>query len=177
MSGAPYTEWAARSLLCPALLSPQGLAQAAWLILSLLAYRLYTVVPRLVKFVDILTNWYVRMNRRRLKVRTWWWEEQSVCSLRGEMQEGKWEQPKGKIATLLTAVVEAFFFFSLYINCWLSFDRQGPISSRNHFVYFHNTIVDMSYWGESLLHVGVNWADCLEFTDIVRCSCDLAFTP
>ncbi|KAM9324353.1 isoleucine--tRNA ligase, cytoplasmic [Gastrophryne carolinensis] len=31
------------------------------------AYRLYTVVPRLIKFVDMLTNWYVRMNRRRLK--------------------------------------------------------------------------------------------------------------
>ncbi|XP_044159011.1 isoleucine--tRNA ligase, cytoplasmic [Bufo gargarizans] len=31
------------------------------------AYRLYTVVPRLVRFVDMLTNWYVRMNRRRLK--------------------------------------------------------------------------------------------------------------
>ena len=31
------------------------------------AYRLYTVMPRLVKFVDQLTNWYVRMNRRRLK--------------------------------------------------------------------------------------------------------------
>lgn len=31
------------------------------------AYRLYTVMPRLVKFVDNLTNWYVRMNRRRLK--------------------------------------------------------------------------------------------------------------
>ncbi|KAM9409199.1 isoleucine--tRNA ligase, cytoplasmic [Pholidichthys leucotaenia] len=31
------------------------------------AYRLYTVVPRLVKFVDLLTNWYVRTNRRRLK--------------------------------------------------------------------------------------------------------------
>lgn len=30
-------------------------------------YRLYTVVPRLVKFVDNLTNWYVRMNRKRLK--------------------------------------------------------------------------------------------------------------
>ncbi|MBN3308685.1 SYIC protein, partial [Amia calva] len=30
-------------------------------------YRLYTVVPKLVKFVDMLTNWYVRMNRRRLK--------------------------------------------------------------------------------------------------------------
>ncbi|GFS65369.1 isoleucine--tRNA ligase, cytoplasmic [Trichonephila inaurata madagascariensis] len=31
------------------------------------AYRLHTVVPKLVKFVDHLTNWYVRMNRQRLK--------------------------------------------------------------------------------------------------------------
>lgn len=31
------------------------------------AYHLYTVTPNLVKFVDQLTNWYVRMNRRRLK--------------------------------------------------------------------------------------------------------------
>lgn len=30
-------------------------------------YRLYTVVPRLVKFIDALTNWYVRLNRLRLK--------------------------------------------------------------------------------------------------------------
>ncbi|KYQ89108.1 isoleucyl-tRNA synthetase [Tieghemostelium lacteum] len=31
------------------------------------AYRLYTVVPKLVKFIDQLTNWYVRLNRRRFK--------------------------------------------------------------------------------------------------------------
>ncbi|CAM9142051.1 unnamed protein product [Phaeothamnion confervicola] len=31
------------------------------------AYRLYTVVPRLVRFIGDLTNWYVRLNRRRLK--------------------------------------------------------------------------------------------------------------
>ena len=31
------------------------------------AYRLYTVVPRLVKFIDDLTNVYVRYNRKRLK--------------------------------------------------------------------------------------------------------------
>ncbi|XP_014785277.1 isoleucine--tRNA ligase, cytoplasmic [Octopus bimaculoides] len=31
------------------------------------AYHLYTVIPRLLKFVDQLTNWYVRMNRKRLK--------------------------------------------------------------------------------------------------------------
>lgn len=31
------------------------------------AYRLYTVVPRLVGFIEQLTNWYVRLNRDRLK--------------------------------------------------------------------------------------------------------------
>lgn len=30
-------------------------------------YRLYTVVPYLVKYIDNLTNWYVRMNRKRIK--------------------------------------------------------------------------------------------------------------
>jgi isoleucyl-tRNA synthetase len=31
------------------------------------AYRLYTVVPRLLQFIENLTNWYVRFNRKRLK--------------------------------------------------------------------------------------------------------------
>ena len=31
------------------------------------AYRLYTVVPRLLKMIEDLTNWYIRFNRRRLK--------------------------------------------------------------------------------------------------------------
>ena len=31
------------------------------------AYRLYTVVPRLVEFIEMLTNWYVRLNRERLR--------------------------------------------------------------------------------------------------------------
>jgi isoleucyl-tRNA synthetase len=30
-------------------------------------YRLYTVVPRLLQFLEQLTNWYVRLNRSRLK--------------------------------------------------------------------------------------------------------------
>ncbi|KAJ8755497.1 hypothetical protein K2173_019295 [Erythroxylum novogranatense] len=34
------------------------------------AYRLYTVVPYLLKFLDNLTNIYVRLNRKRLKGRT-----------------------------------------------------------------------------------------------------------
>jgi len=40
----------------------------SWFHQEMDAYRLYTVVPRLVKFVDQLTNWYVRLNRRRIKV-------------------------------------------------------------------------------------------------------------
>jgi len=31
------------------------------------AYRLYTVVPELLKLIDNTTNWYIRFNRRRLK--------------------------------------------------------------------------------------------------------------
>jgi isoleucyl-tRNA synthetase len=30
-------------------------------------YRLYTVLPGVMRFLEVLTNWYVRMNRRRLK--------------------------------------------------------------------------------------------------------------
>ncbi|EDS42217.1 isoleucyl tRNA synthetase [Culex quinquefasciatus] len=31
------------------------------------AYHLYTIVPRLTKFIDQLTDWYVHMNRKRIK--------------------------------------------------------------------------------------------------------------
>lgn len=31
------------------------------------AYRLYTIIPRLLALIDELTNWYIRFNRKRLK--------------------------------------------------------------------------------------------------------------
>ncbi|KAF8325151.1 tRNA synthetases class I-domain-containing protein [Cantharellus anzutake] len=31
------------------------------------AYRLYTIIPRLLDLIDELTNWYIRFNRKRLK--------------------------------------------------------------------------------------------------------------
>ncbi|SCU87254.1 LAMI_0D05336g1_1 [Lachancea mirantina] len=31
------------------------------------AYKLYAVVPQLLSFIDLMTNWYIRLNRRRLK--------------------------------------------------------------------------------------------------------------
>eukprot|EP01103_Thecamoeba_quadrilineata_P019088 TRINITY_DN7596_c0_g1_i1.p1 TRINITY_DN7596_c0_g1~~TRINITY_DN7596_c0_g1_i1.p1 ORF type:complete len:1151 (-),score=290.53 TRINITY_DN7596_c0_g1_i1:51-3503(-) len=37
-------------------------------------YRLYTVVPRLLRFIEQLTNWYVRFNRKRLRGRRGWEE-------------------------------------------------------------------------------------------------------
>ncbi|KAL0585937.1 Isoleucine--tRNA ligase, cytoplasmic [Plecturocebus cupreus] len=56
-TGSPaHSAQTAHSCVCFSLLS----VASGW-------EMLYTVVPRLVKFVDILTNWRVRMNRRRLK--------------------------------------------------------------------------------------------------------------
>ncbi|CAF3226873.1 unnamed protein product [Rotaria sp. Silwood2] len=34
------------------------------------AYRLYTVVPHLVKYIDMLTNWYVKLSKKRFKGET-----------------------------------------------------------------------------------------------------------
>lgn len=34
---------------------------------EMVGYRLYTVVPRLLRVIDNLTNWYIRFNRKRLK--------------------------------------------------------------------------------------------------------------
>lgn len=45
--------------------SLQGLIQ--FVRQEMAAYRLYTVVPKLIGFIDELTNWYVRLNRSRLK--------------------------------------------------------------------------------------------------------------
>ena len=33
-------------------------------------YHLYTVLPRLIKFIDTLCNWFVRLNRKRLRGET-----------------------------------------------------------------------------------------------------------
>jgi isoleucyl-tRNA synthetase len=38
-----------------------------WVHCEMEAYRLYTVIPKLLKFIENLTNWYVKLNRSRLK--------------------------------------------------------------------------------------------------------------
>lgn len=41
----------------------------AFVDVELKAYHLYTVVPRLVAFLEELNNWYIKLNRPRLRVR------------------------------------------------------------------------------------------------------------
>jgi isoleucyl-tRNA synthetase len=45
----------------------QGQLRNMTRLISLIAYRLYTVIPRLLLLIDELTNWYIRFNRARLK--------------------------------------------------------------------------------------------------------------
>ena len=45
------------------------------------AYRLYTVVPRLLDLINNLTNWYIRFNRSRLKATAGGGDEDSLMAL------------------------------------------------------------------------------------------------
>lgn len=67
------------------------------------AYRLYTVVPRLVEFIEQLTNCYVRLNRNRLKG-----SEGAESARAGENGEGAasclvglWRRPVHVVAPLI----------------------------------------------------------------------------
>jgi isoleucyl-tRNA synthetase len=77
-SAAPSSTSTSSFIADPELSRSSNNAMDRWVVASLqgliafvrremAAYRLYTVVPRLVQFIDDLTNWYVRLNRRRLR--------------------------------------------------------------------------------------------------------------
>ena len=69
--------------------------------LSLLVYHLYTVTPRLVKFIDNLTNWYVRMNRKRF---------------RGEFGKEDSYKALETLASVLTTMVQLMAPFTPYLT-------------------------------------------------------------
>ena len=68
-SGAPFKPSAERALASTNKMDRWILAAAnglvAFMRTEMEAYRLYTVVPRLVELVELLTNWYIRMNKER----------------------------------------------------------------------------------------------------------------
>eukprot|EP01130_Rhizamoeba_saxonica_P015055 TRINITY_DN667_c0_g2_i1.p1 TRINITY_DN667_c0_g2~~TRINITY_DN667_c0_g2_i1.p1 ORF type:complete len:1069 (+),score=302.23 TRINITY_DN667_c0_g2_i1:19-3225(+) len=70
-------------------------------------YRLYTVVPKLVNFIDQLTNWYIRLNRDRIKGKLGEQDEQYSLSTLYQV-----------LITLCTAMAPftPFFTESLYQN-------------------------------------------------------------
>lgn len=65
------------------------------------AYRLYTVTPRLVKFIDNLTNWYVKMNRKRF---------------RGEFGQEDSYKALETLANVLTTMVQLMAPFTPYLT-------------------------------------------------------------
>ena len=138
----------ALSCIQPCLKLPRLLyVLTVWLVVFLSAYRLYTVVPRLVKFVDILTNWYVRMNRRRLKVSAvFYWEEQKVQEVWELRKNENSQKQKGSFQML--SLFKAVFFL-LRINCTAIFWMGGVLKFKSHLTCFQNTITDNISEGKS----------------------------
>ena len=66
-SPRPLGHWAPSSNVMDRWIQSAAAQLVSFVRVEMEAYRLYTVVPRLLKFIDDLTNWYVRMNRARFK--------------------------------------------------------------------------------------------------------------
>ncbi|KAL5522593.1 hypothetical protein ACEPAG_8610 [Sanghuangporus baumii] len=76
------------------------------------AYRLYTVIPRLVNLIEELTNWYIRLNRRRLK---------------GE------DGPK-ETATALNTLFETLFTLCLVMTSYTPFFTENIYQTLRRFI-------------------------------------------
>lgn len=63
----PTSASCARPLTCACFVLSVAFVSCQFVHTEMKAYRLYTVVPRLVEFIEQLTNCYVRLNRNRLK--------------------------------------------------------------------------------------------------------------
>lgn len=126
------------------------------------AYRLYTVVPKLIKFIDSLANWYVRLNRNRLKGVEGKLEEQNSISTLA--------------STLLTlcramAPFTPFFVESLYQNLRYILPEQEREQSV-HYLTFPD--VDQSLIDPDIeLHM----SRMQEVIELGRLSRDIAICP
>ena len=83
------------------------------------AYRLYTIIPRLLDLIDELTNWYIRFNRRRLKGEDGL--EDTVVALNTLFET---------LFTLCRTMVSARCHFSASILLMLGESHPIPLSSR-----------------------------------------------
>jgi len=90
------------------------------------AYRLYTVVPKLVKFLEDLTNWYVRLNRERMRGKEGEAEARaSLSALYDVMLD----------ATILLSPVVPFITELIYQNLSRALPESDPRKKQSvHFV-------------------------------------------
>lgn len=91
------------------------------------AYRLYTIIPRLLDLIDELTNWYIRFNRKRFKGED---GQQDTISALNTLFE-----------TLLTLCLTMVRGFPVHVNLQLIWHLSHHIlhslrrTSIKHFVY------------------------------------------
>ncbi|CDS35496.1 isoleucyl tRNA synthetase, cytoplasmic [Echinococcus multilocularis] len=85
---------------------------------ELRAYRLYTVVPRLVCFIEQLVNWYIRMNRRRLKG-----EAQATLTANGATMDAE-EDWYGALHTLVKVFFQLIFVMAPFAPFFTEFIYQ-----------------------------------------------------
>ncbi|EUB57660.1 Isoleucyl-tRNA synthetase, cytoplasmic [Echinococcus granulosus] len=85
---------------------------------ELRAYRLYTVVPRLVCFIEQLVNWYIRMNRRRLKG-----EAQPTLTANGATMDAE-EDWYGALHTLVKVFFQLIFVMAPFAPFFTEFIYQ-----------------------------------------------------
>ena len=85
-------------------------------------YKLYNVIPELIKFLENLTNWYVRLNRNRLK---------------GEGDEDSWTVSLNvlfdvllKVNVLLSPQVP-FITEHMYQNLRLAIRKDSPLNAAS----------------------------------------------
>ncbi len=90
-------------------------------------YKLYNVIPELIKFLESLTNWYVRLNRGRL---------------RGEGDEEGWEVSLNvlfdvllKVGVLLSPQVP-FITEHMYQNLRLVIPKDSPLNAESVHLLF-----------------------------------------
>lgn len=102
------------------------------------AYRLYTVVPKLVSFIEDLTNWYVRLNRNRIKGKNGLEDSVKALSVLGHV-----------LLTLCTTMAPFTPYFVEYI--YLNLRHILPENQREDSVHY----LDFPCVDESLINVDI----------------------
>lgn len=87
------------------------------------AYRLYTVIPKLVQDIDQLTNWFVRLNRKRLK---------------GDNGKEDWYKALATLFTVLYSTIRTMAPFTPFLTemMYQNLKALVPVEEREDSIHF-----------------------------------------